>query len=69
MDGPHLFEAMYSEDAEGQKLKEMPGVDELLVVYPLLQNWVCRYFTFYQHSIDMCLCVCLCLCVCVCVCV
>lgn len=33
MNGPHLFESMYSEDAEGQKLKEMPGVDEILVVF------------------------------------
>ncbi|KAK7484639.1 hypothetical protein BaRGS_00024047, partial [Batillaria attramentaria] len=31
LDGPQLFESMYSEDAEGQKLEEMPGVDEIIV--------------------------------------
>ena len=34
MDGPSLFESMYSDDAEGQKMKEMPGVDELMMIYP-----------------------------------
>ncbi|PVD37412.1 hypothetical protein C0Q70_00002 [Pomacea canaliculata] len=35
LNGPSLFQSMYAEDAEGQKLEDMPGVDELLVVYPL----------------------------------
>ena len=35
MDGPSLFESMYSDDAEGQRMKEMPGVDELMMIYPL----------------------------------
>lgn len=33
MDGPSLFESMYSDDAEGQKMKEMPGVDELMMIF------------------------------------
>lgn len=36
MDGPSLFESMYSDDAEGQRMKEMPGVDELMMIYPLI---------------------------------
>jgi len=35
LSGPYLFESMYAEDAEGHKLKMIPGVDELLLVYPL----------------------------------
>ena len=35
MDGPSLFDSMYSDDTEGKKLKEMPGVEELVIVYPL----------------------------------
>lgn len=33
LDGPDLFNSLYSEDAEGQKLNTMPGVDELLSDY------------------------------------
>ena len=38
MDGPSLFESMYSDDSEGQKMKEMPGVDELMMIYPFLYD-------------------------------
>ncbi|KAL8623453.1 hypothetical protein ACOMHN_061966 [Nucella lapillus] len=38
LDGPHLFDSMYSEDAEGQKLKEMPGVDEILKFTAICQQ-------------------------------
>ncbi|KAK2169906.1 hypothetical protein LSH36_6g13046 [Paralvinella palmiformis] len=31
LSGPYLFESMYAEDAEGHKLKMIPGVDELLL--------------------------------------
>lgn len=31
LNGPDLFDTMYTEDSEGQKLNAMPGVDELLV--------------------------------------
>jgi len=33
MDGSDLFESLYTEDVEGQKLNTMPGVDELLGEY------------------------------------
>jgi len=35
MDGPDLFDGMYADDTEGKKLKEMPGVDDLMITYPL----------------------------------
>lgn len=35
LNGPDLFESMYADDTEGKKLKEMPGVDELVTTYPL----------------------------------
>ena len=31
-----LFEDMYADDPEGNKLNQIPGVDEMLVVYPLI---------------------------------
>ena len=34
LNGPQLFESMYAEDAEGQKLGKMPGVSEMLDIYP-----------------------------------
>lgn len=47
MDGPHLFESMYSEDAEGQKLEEMPGVDEIIVVYREKFTAICQQIFQY----------------------
>ena len=47
MDGPTLFESMYSDDAEGQKMKEMPGVDELMMIYPFL------YCTLDAHLVSI----------------
>lgn len=47
MDGPHLFESMYSEDAEGQKLGEMPGVDEIIVVYREKFTAICQQIFQY----------------------
>ncbi|KAL5018635.1 hypothetical protein ScPMuIL_004357 [Solemya velum] len=38
MNGIHLFEMMYAEDIEGQKLNEMPGIEDLLLTYPLLHS-------------------------------
>lgn len=40
MNGPDLFEQMYSEDSEGQKLNEMPGIEDLLIGYPLYKHFV-----------------------------
>lgn len=37
LDGSFLFDSMYSEDAEGNKLSYLPGVGELLETYPF---WV-----------------------------
>ena len=56
MDGPSLFESMYSDDAEGQKMKEMPGVDELMMLYPLIINTVhlsfqCGHFVKWSPSV------------------
>lgn len=37
LDGTFLFDSMYSEDVEGNKLSYLPGVGELLEAYPF---WV-----------------------------
>jgi hypothetical protein len=34
LNGPFLFDSMYSEDVEGNKLSYLPGVRELLEAYP-----------------------------------
>ena len=39
---------MYADDPEGLKLNYMPGVDEMLVVYPLLTNILGNAFLFQQ---------------------
>ena len=36
LNGPQLFESMYAEDVEGQKLGKMPGVSEMLDIYPCI---------------------------------
>lgn len=33
LNGPALFDGMYADDTEGRKLKEMPGVDELVMTF------------------------------------
>ncbi|XP_074648163.1 dynein regulatory complex subunit 3-like [Tubulanus polymorphus] len=33
LNGPYLFDSLFAEDAEGQKLNTMPGVDESLITY------------------------------------
>ncbi len=42
LNGPYLFDAMYAEDAEGQKLNSMPGVDELMMVYKEKFSGICQ---------------------------
>jgi len=32
LNGSHLFDAMYSEDPEGTKLSQLPGVEDMLKV-------------------------------------
>lgn len=34
LNGPYLFESMYKDDAEGLKLKALPGTEEMLAQYP-----------------------------------
>ena len=34
LDGSYLFDAMFSEDTEAPKLLKLPGVDELMTLYP-----------------------------------
>ena len=50
MDGPSLFESMYSDDAEGQRMKEMPGVDELMMIYPLKTIALNKLIMLYSNS-------------------
>lgn len=42
LDGPQLFEGMYAEDSEGQKLNAMPGVDELILVFKEKFSAICH---------------------------
>lgn len=42
LNGSYLFDAMYAEDAEGQKLAAMPGVDEIMIVYKERFAGVCQ---------------------------
>ncbi|XP_013395045.1 dynein regulatory complex subunit 3-like [Lingula anatina] len=50
MDGPALFHAMYTEDAEGQKLADMPGVDEMLVVYK--EKYVATCHQIFEYGLQ-----------------
>lgn len=34
LDGSYLFDAMFNEDTEAPKLLKLPGVDELMTIYP-----------------------------------
>ena len=36
MDGPQLFESMYTDDPEANKLSALPGMEDLLSEYPFL---------------------------------
>lgn len=36
LNGPWLFESMYAEDPEASKLSALPGMQELLAGYPLI---------------------------------
>ena len=37
-----MFDGMYAEDAEGQKLNAMPGVDELILVFKEKFSAICH---------------------------
>ncbi|XP_070188419.1 dynein regulatory complex subunit 3-like [Littorina saxatilis] len=47
LNGPELFDSMYSEDPEGLKLKQMPGVDEILVVFGEKFSAICQQIFEY----------------------
>lgn len=42
LNGPQLFESMYADDPEGQKLNMMPGVADLLVAYKDKFTSICQ---------------------------
>ncbi|KAM5153088.1 dynein regulatory complex subunit 3 [Mantella aurantiaca] len=42
LNGPFLFEALYSEDGDGTRLSTLPGVDELVASYPTKCMEVCQ---------------------------
>ena len=43
LNGPWLFESMYSEDPEASKLAALPGMEELLEGYPFTENNIPNY--------------------------
>ena len=38
LNGSQLFDSMYAEDSDGQKINKLPAVEELLLAYPLLRD-------------------------------
>ncbi len=49
LNGSHLFDSLYEEDSEGQKLSSMPGVDELLLVYKEKCTGIC--FQIFEYGL------------------
>ena len=50
MDVSELFQDMYSDDIEGQKLKEIPEVQEILILYPCV-HYVLKSIITYMNVI------------------
>ncbi|CAH1794345.1 unnamed protein product [Owenia fusiformis] len=53
LNGPYMFDSMYQDDIEGNKLSAMPGVDELLVVYRESFSKICQQifeFGLIEHE-------------------
>lgn len=50
MNGPDLFEQMYSEDSEGQKLNEMPGIEDLLIGFK--EKFVAICFQVFEYGLQ-----------------
>ncbi|KAK6171385.1 hypothetical protein SNE40_019585 [Patella caerulea] len=50
LDGSSLFDSMYAEDSDGQRLNEMPGVDELLAGFKEKFLGVCQKIFEYGLS-------------------
>jgi len=43
LNGPWLFDSMYADDPEAEKLAALPGMEELLASYPYKQAYRNRY--------------------------
>jgi len=54
LNGPDLFESMYADDTEGKKMKEMPGVDELVTTYPLTAELLHMFIFTIEKSNYFC---------------
>lgn len=50
LNGPSLFESMYSEDPEASKLAALPGMEELLEGYPFTENNIPSYVVSTKMS-------------------
>ena len=50
LNGPWLFESMYSEDPEASKLAALPGMEELLEGYPFTENNIQNYVVSTKRS-------------------
>ena len=50
LNGPWLFESMYSEDPEASKLAALPGMEELLEGYPFTENNIPNYVVSTKMS-------------------
>ena len=50
LNGPWLFESMYSEDPEASKLAALPGMEELLEGYPFTENNIPNYIVSTKMS-------------------
>lgn len=46
LNGPYLFDTMFEEDPDASKLAALPGVDELLAVYPLYNRTLSLFSPF-----------------------
>ena len=49
LNGSYLFDTLYSEDAEGQKLNHMPGVEDLVNEYPLFNKFYLQINNCVQY--------------------
>lgn len=52
LNGPWLFESMYSEDPEASKLAALPGMEELLEGYPFTENNIPNYVVSTKMSYE-----------------
>ncbi|EDM04642.1 rCG34359 [Rattus norvegicus] len=50
LNGPFLFDSMYSDDVEGNKLSYLPGVGELLEAYRQICHHLPEHFRVWPES-------------------